>query len=197
MTRSARGERVVTLSQSVDGLDVTDQACVDRILAGIDGPFDTVIVALGILGTPEKSLREIDAEQMAAVMAVNAIGPALILRHMPRLLAKGGKVAVLSARVGSIGDNRAGGWYSYRASKAALNQLVKTASVELSRVNAGSVCVALHPGTVETPFTRAFAGRHPMVTPDEAATNLWRVVGNLTPEQTGGFFAYSGARVDW
>jgi len=133
------------------------------------------------------------------VMAVNAIGPALVLGHMARLLPRDRRavVAVLSARVGSIGDNRIGGWHSYRASKAALNQIVRGAAIEIGRTHRQAVCVALHPGTVATSFTAGYAGRHPTVAPDEAATNLLAVLDGLTPAQSGGFYDYAGVVVPW
>jgi NAD(P)-dependent dehydrogenase (short-subunit alcohol dehydrogenase family) len=193
------GDEVVTLSRSAEGLDVTDAGSVDSVLGGVSGPFDLIFVAVGVLGTPEKSLDAIDAGAMAEVMAVNAIGPALILRHLPRLLPRSGRsvCAVLSARVGSIGDNRIGGWYSYRASKAALNQIVHGAAIEVGRSHKDSIVVALHPGTVQTAFTAEYAGRHKTVTAQEAAGNLLGVTGGLTVEQSGGFFDYAGAVVPW
>lgn len=197
LAQACAEDELTTLSRRENGFDVTDPASVDRLLSALEGPYDQIIVALGILGTPEKSLTAIDAEAMAQVFATNTIGPALILRHVPRLLAPSGKVAVLSARVGSIGDNHIGGWHSYRASKAALNQIIHGAAIELARTHKGSVCVALHPGTVATDFTAKYAGRHSTVPPQEAAANLLAVITVLTPNQTGGFFDYSGAEVPW
>ncbi len=196
LAMTAQGN-VTALSRAVDGLDVTDPISVDRILGKLDGPFDSIIVAIGVLGTPEKSLSAIDADAMLNVLRVNAVGPALILRHVPRLLAAGGRVAVLSARVGSIGDNAIGGWHSYRASKAALNQIVHGGAIELARTNKGSICIALHPGTVATPFTQNYVGRHAAVLPEVAAANLWGVIAGLTPEQTGKFFDFSGKEIPW
>lgn len=197
LAQACAGQAVTTLSRSVDGFDVTDPASIERGLANLDGPFDQIIVALGILGTPEKSLSAITADEMQRVFATNTIGPALILRHAGRLLAPQGKIAILSARVGSIGDNSIGGWHSYRASKAALNQIIRGAAIELGRTNKGSVCVALHPGTVETPFTAKYAGRHSTVPAPEAANNLLSVIANLTPDQTGQFFDYAGQPIQW
>ncbi len=188
---------VTTLSRAVDGFDVRDPVLVDQVMSRLVGPFDLILVALGVLGTPEKSLDAIDAAAMADVFAVNTIGPALILRHVPRLLAKNGKIGVLSARVGSIGDNRIGGWHSYRASKAALNQIVHGAAIELSRTHKQSVCIALHPGTVATAFTSKYAARHKTVLPDVAARNLLKVMAGTRPEQTGQFFDYSGEAIPW
>jgi NAD(P)-dependent dehydrogenase (short-subunit alcohol dehydrogenase family) len=99
--------------------------------------------------------------------------------------------------VGSIGDNRFGGWYSYRTAKAALNQMIHTGAIELGRSHREAICVALHPGTVATPFTEKYLGRHPAVTPDEAAAHLLSVIDGLGPEDTGGFFNWKGERVPW
>lgn len=199
----ARGANVVAVSRRVDGLDVTDPASVERHMGALAGPFDLVFVAVGVLApqgrAPEKSLSAVNAADMAAVMAVNAIGPALILRHVPRLLAKDrpALVAVLSARVGSIGDNRIGGWHSYRASKAALNQIVRGAAIELGRTHKQATCVALHPGTVETAFTAKYAGRHKTMPAHEAAQNLLTVLEGLGPEQSGQFLDWAGEDVPW
>lgn len=195
-----RGFDVVGLSRS-DGLDVTDEGAVARVLGGIDGPFDLVFVALGTLaagGAPEKSLGAVNAAQMAQVYAVNAIGPALILAQLERLLPRDARsvVGVLSARVGSIGDNKIGGWHSYRASKASLNQIVHGAAIEIGRKRRDAVIVALHPGTVETPFTEGYPG-HSKVSAGEAATNLFNVMMGLDISQSGGFFDYSGAAIPW
>ncbi len=199
---SARGAEVTELSRSADGLDVSDAASVERVLGGLDGPFDLIVVATGILapkgGAPEKALSTIDAGTMAEVMAVNAIGPALILRHVPRLIRREGRsvVAVLTARVGSIGDNAMGGWYSYRASKAAANQIVHTAAIEIGRKRKEAVVVALHPGTVATEFTANYPA-HKKVAPEDAARNLLAVIDGLEPAQSGRFFDWAGAEVPW
>ena len=197
LAEACAGCEVTRLSRRDDGFDVTDPASVDQHFGALAGPFDKIIVATGILGSPEKSLGAITAAEMQRLFAVNTIGPALILRHVPRLLAPQGKVAVLSARVGSIGDNRIGGWHSYRASKAALNQIIHGAAIELSRTHKGSVCVALHPGTVQTPFTEKYAGRHITMPAKDAAKSLLQVFNDLTPEQTGGFYDYAGKPVSW
>lgn len=197
------GWDVTRLSRTQDGLDITDPASVDRHMGDINGAFDLVFVAVGILapdGTgPEKSLNAITAGDMAQVMAVNAIGPALILSHVAGLIPKDRRcvIAVLSARVGSIGDNQIGGWYSYRASKAALNQIVHGAAIELGRSHKGSICVALHPGTVETPFTADYAGRHKTVPAETAAANLLAVIDGLTSDHSGGFYDYAAKEIPW
>lgn len=197
-----RGTQVTALSRSADGLDVADQASVDRVLGRLDGPFDLILFAAGILASPgagpEKSLDAIEAGAMAEVMAVNAIGPALVLRHAPRLLPRDGRcvVAVLTARVGSIGDNRLGGWYGYRASKAAANQIVRSAAIEIGRKRKQAVVVALHPGTVDTDFTQGYPN-HRKVAPEQAARNLLRVIDGLEPGQSGGFYDWAGETVPW
>ena len=197
--RLARDHDVTRLSRRDDGLDVTDAASVDRHLGALDGPFAVVFVATGILAppghAPEKALDAIDADAMARTFAVNAIGPALVLRHLPRLLAPGGRAAVLTARVGSIGDNRMGGWHSYRAAKAAANQIVRGAAIEIARRDGAAIVVALHPGTVETPFTRGYKAEK--LTPATSADRLVGVLGRLTPDDTGGFFDHAGERVEW
>lgn len=194
---------VTRLSRSVDGFDVGNAASVDRAMSQLTGHYDLIFVALGILaplwGAPEKSLSAIKPDEMARVFSVNTIGPAQILRHAATLLPKDRRavVATLSARVGSIGDNRIGGWHSYRASKAALNQIVHGAAIELGRTHKQSICVSLHPGTVETAFTANYAGRHKTVPATQAAENLLGVISRLTTEQSGGFYDYKGEEISW
>jgi NAD(P)-dependent dehydrogenase (short-subunit alcohol dehydrogenase family) len=149
---------------------------------------------------PEKSLRAIEPQAMAQAFAINAIGPALLMKHfLPRLDRTGRAVfATLSARVGSIGDNRIGGWYSYRASKAALNQLVRTASIELARTHPHAICVALHPGTVASALSAPFAKSGLNVqTPAEAAARLLAVIDALGSADSGGFIDQNGEIVPY
>ena len=149
---------------------------------------------------PERSLKELDPAHMAHAFAINAIGPALLLKHFVPAFPRKGRVvfATLSARVGSIADNRLGGWYSYRAAKAALNQLVHTAAIELRRHNPDAICVALHPGTVDTPLSTPFAKRDLNTRPpDIAARDILAVIAGLTPAHTGGFFDQTGAPIPW
>ena len=199
---AAQGAEVDGLSRSEDGFDVTDAGSVERHLAG-RGPYDRVVVATGALeiggAAPEKTIKGLDPQAMMDQFALNAVGPALVLSHAHRLLDRDaqGVFAVLSARVGSIGDNKIGGWVSYRAAKAAVNQVVRTASIELARTHKRAAVVALHPGTVATPFTEKYLGRHPAVKPAQAASELVAVMDGLGPEQTGRFFDYSGAEVPW
>ncbi|MBD3665850.1 SDR family NAD(P)-dependent oxidoreductase [Sulfitobacter sp. TSTF-M16] len=198
-----RGLRVQTLSRSVDGFDITDQASVDRALGSLKGPYDLIIVATGALeidgAEPEKTIRAISQQAMTDQLTLNAVGPALVLRHAADLLPKDtrGVFAVMSARVGSIGDNRLGGWISYRTAKAAVNQVVHTASIELARSHPHSICVAMHPGTVKTQFTEKYLGRHPATEPSEAAAHLLDVIDGLVPDDTGQFFDWAGKAVPW
>lgn len=194
----ATDHSVTRLSRSETGLDITNEDSVKAALSALD-PVDIAFVATGILmppgKRPEKSLDMLGAENMARTFAVNAIGPALILKHLAHKLTDTARVGVLTARVGSIGDNKMGGWYSYRAAKAAANQITHGAAIAIGRKLKGSVVVALHPGTVETPFTDGY--KAPKVTAPEAAANLVGVLTGLTPKDTGGFFDYAGARIEW
>lgn len=197
-----KGE-VITLSRRQNGIDLTDEASIARAVSDLQGMFDLVIVATGALVInghgPEKSLRALSSDTIAAQFALNAIGPTLVLKHMVHHLPRDriSRFAVLSARVGSIGDNALGGWYSYRAAKAALNQLIHTASIEVARTHPQSILVALHPGTVDTALTAAHAGGHPTITPAQAATNLLTVLDRLTQADTGGFFDWKGETIPW
>lgn len=186
-------------------LDVTDEATV-ATAAEAAGTADLVFVAVGLLHgdgvQPEKSWRALDPDALVHLFRVNAVGPALVAKHfLPRLPRRGRAVfAAISARVGSIADNRLGGWYGYRASKAALNQLVRTAAIELARARPDALCVALHPGTVDTGLSRPFqAGVAPgrLFTPDRAAARLLGVLDALTPADSGGLFAWDGRRLPY
>ncbi|MBV2359309.1 SDR family NAD(P)-dependent oxidoreductase [Thalassococcus sp. CAU 1522] len=199
----ARGAAVTGLSRSADGLDVTDEDSVKAALADLTGPYDLIVVASGALeidgAEPEKTLKTLEPKAFLDQIALNALGPALVLKHAIRLVPRDQPAvfAALSARVGSIGDNRLGGWYSYRAAKTALNQLMHSAAIELARTHK-QLCVAcLHPGTVATPFTEKYLGRHPAVPPDQAAANLLQVIDGLTPAQTGRFYDWAGKAVPW
>jgi NAD(P)-dependent dehydrogenase (short-subunit alcohol dehydrogenase family) len=197
------GAEVIGLSRSVDGLDLTNEASIIRVLGGIEGQFDTIIVATGALViddyTPEKSLRALDPAALAAQFALNAIGPSLVLKHALRLIPKDrtARFAALSARVGSIGDNSLGGWYSYRAAKAALNQLIHSSAIEIARSHPHAVVALLHPGTVATGFGSAYIGNRPTVTSQVAGANLLSVLGALTPADTGGFYDWEGKCISW
>ena len=161
-----------------------------------------LIVATGFLhgdaGQPERSFTNLNAAYLAQVFQINTLGPALVMKHFLPLLPKTGRCVAgfISAKVGSIGDNALGGWYGYRASKAALNQLVKTASIELARRNKDSICVSLHPGTVATALSEPFAKTGLNVRPaSEAATDLLAVLAGLNPADTGGLIDYQGQKL--
>lgn len=198
-----RDVEVTGLSRRRDGLDVTDEASVADVLGRLVGPFDLIFVATGVLerdgNRPEKSLKDLTPAGLRGQFDTNTVGPALILKHSLRLLPRDRRAvfAALSARVGSIGDNRLGGWYSYRAAKAALNQILHGAAIEIARTHSQAIVVALHPGTVATDFTTKYAGRHPTVPPTEAATNLLAVIDGMSTDQTGGFFDWAGREVPW
>lgn len=200
-------KQVVSFSRSsTPSIDLLDEASLERAVAfaADQGELRLVIDATGFLHDdqqkPEKSWRQLDAANLARAFSLNAIGPALIMKHMLPRLPRSGKAvfATLSARVGSIGDNRLGGWYSYRASKAALNQLVRTAAVELARRSPDSLCIALHPGTVATALSAPFAASGLEVhTPAASARHLLAVVDRLTADANGGFFDWRGQLVPW
>lgn len=195
----ARGDEMTRLSRPE--LDITDEASVAAAAARV-GAVDRVIVATGLLHdaaqAPEKTFRALDPAALARSFAVNAIGPALVAKHFLPLLPRDrpGLFAALSAKVGSISDNRLGGWYGYRASKAALNQLIRTLSVELRRTHPLAVCVGLHPGTVDTRLSQPFQRGVPdLFTPQRSAAALLAVLDGLTPEGTGRLFAWDGREI--
>ena len=166
------------------------------------GPFHLIINAAGILHgsdfMPEKKLGDLHYEQMMATFRINAFGPALVLRHFSPLLDKErGVLAVISAKVGSIADNRLGGWYSYRASKAALNMFLKTAAIEVKRSKPNAVLVALHPGTVNSNLSRPYNGEKIGRSPFDAAADMLRVLDRLTAENSGQFHSWNGDRLPW
>ena len=171
-----------------------------------DDPPQWVIVASGVLtledGTgPERTYKRLDAAAMAKVLSLNTIGPALIAKHMLGLMPRDRAFtfAALSARVGSIGDNGLGGWHSYRASKAALNMLLKNFAIEMARTHPSGVVAGLHPGTVDTALSEPFQKGLPdgqLTDPDEAAENLIKVLSGLTPEQSGQVFDFAGKLIE-
>jgi NAD(P)-dependent dehydrogenase (short-subunit alcohol dehydrogenase family) len=208
LQRENRYARVLALSRrSTPALDVTDEASIVAWAAQVAASglsLRLVIIASGVLHgpgmQPEKSLAALDAAALAQLFAVNATGPALVMKHLLPLLPKQGRAvcAALSARVGSIGDNQLGGWYAYRTSKAALNQLVHTAAIELRRQRPQALCVALHPGTVDTDLSAPFAKTGLEVRgPAEAAAQLLAVLEGLVPAQSGGFYDWRGDPVPW
>ena len=204
---SGRFDAVEGLARSRSpAFDLEDEESIAAAAAriGAMGPMRLFVDATGLLSDarmqPEKALRQIDPAAMERSFRVNAIGPALMIKHFAPLFPREGKsvFATLSAKVGSIGDNRLGGWISYRASKAALNQIVRTASIELARRQPDLVLLALHPGTVDTGLSRPFARTGLSVrTPDEAAHRLLAVIDAAGREESGAFLSHDGERLPW
>ena len=196
----AEGANVTRLGRrTTPALDLLDEASIAAAASAIGPGLHLVIDATGFLHdarfSPEKSLRQIDPAHMTHSFAINATGPALLMKHFLPLLARDERAvfATLSARVGSIGDNKIGGWTSYRAAKAALNQIMRNASIELARTHRGAICVSLHPGTVATPLSGPFAKAGLEIqAPAQSAERLLAVIAALTPADTGGFFDHKG-----
>ncbi len=184
------------------GVDTTIEDDIERAACALENVvLARVFVTTGFLHSaihsPERSWRDLDRSALEQSFLVNAIAPALVAKHiLPRLPRdKRAVFAVLGARVGSIGDNRSGGWHGYRASKAALAMLIKTLSIELKRTHPSAICVALHPGTVDTGMSKPFQGNVPpgkLFTPDFAAERLIEVVDALTPADSGAHIAWDG-----
>jgi len=200
---AASGPHSVGLSRSQHGLDITDESSIINALSAINGPFDRIIIATGALelngAKPEKSLRALDPAALQSQFALNAIGPIIVLKHALKLLPrdKPAQIAALSARVGSIGDNHLGGWHSYRAAKAALNQYFHTAAVEITRTHPMACIALIHPGTVATNLGANYSGNHPTTPLGIAAQNILNVLNGLTAADTGGFFDWQGKVIPW
>ena len=187
--------------------ELTDEASIAQAAQAIGaaGPVDLVIVATGMLQgagpqMPERSWRFLDADAMSRVFAINTIGPALIAKHILPLMRRDGRsvFAALSARVGSIADNRSGGWHSYRASKAALNMLVRNFAIEFARRNPSGIVVAVHPGTVDTALSRPFQRNVPqgsLFAPEQVAAHILATLDGLSPGDSGGLFAWNGEKI--
>ena len=200
-----------TLGYQVTGItrdtcDLTAEASIQTTVETLksQGPFDIILVATGILHRgniqPEKSLKQLNANQLKSVVELNTVGPILVLKHCLPLLSKKQPAffGALSARVGSISDNRLGGWYSYRASKAALNMLLKTASIELARTYPALTIAGLHPGTVDSRLSQPFQSHIPagkLFTPAFSAEKLLTVIEGLTPQDSGNCFAWDGQQI--
>ncbi|WP_332848315.1 SDR family NAD(P)-dependent oxidoreductase [Massilia sp. S19_KUP03_FR1] len=185
-------------------IDFADEDSIARAASALSaGPrFHLIINAAGLLHSedfmPEKRLADLSYAQMQATFQANTFGPALLLRHFVPLLDRERAImAMLSAKVGSIGDNRLGGWYSYRASKSALNMMVKTAAIEVARTQQNSVLVALHPGTVNSRLSRPFRGETIGRAADLAATEMLHVLDGLVPDDSGAFRSYDGTQLPW
>lgn len=198
---------VICLSRIGDRkIDLCDESSVVAAKETIEvelGSVDLIFNATGALiinsVPPEKTIKRLDPENMARHFQANAIGPALLLKHLAPLLPRDrrGLFASLSARVGSIGDNSLGGWFSYRASKAAQNQIVRTVAIEFMRTHPLAVLATLHPGTVATRLSEPFASGRNRLKAETSAHMLLQVLDSLTTAQSGGFFDYKGDLVDW
>jgi NAD(P)-dependent dehydrogenase (short-subunit alcohol dehydrogenase family) len=201
----------IALADRIDGairwsrpdVDPTDEGSIACAAASID-TLDLAIVTTGMLHDaqqrPERALKELDAAALNRSFAINTIAPAIVAKHlipkMPR--DRRATFAVLGARVGSIGDNRTGGWHGYRASKAALVMLMKTIAIETARSRPQAIIVTLHPGTVDTAMSKPFQGNvapEKLFTPALAAEQLLKVIDGLTPADSGGHFAWDGSRI--
>ncbi|SEA55791.1 SDR family NAD(P)-dependent oxidoreductase [Rubrimonas cliftonensis] len=198
-SRSGRAPTGMTAER----LDVTDEASVAAAARSL-GALDLVIVATGLLHDgdfqPEKDMRALDADRLARSFAVNAIGPALVAKHFLPLMRRDAKAvfAAISARVGSISDNRVGGWHGYRASKAALNMLIRNLAIETARRRGAPILLALQPGTVDTGLSKPFQGSaKALMTPAESAAHLLAVIDAAGPDWSGGLYDWSGARLPW
>lgn len=188
---------------SAPGLDLEKPDSIASAAAELaeEAPYQLILHAAGLLHRedikPEKSYTSIEADALQAIFQVNTLGPALILRHFLPLLDARGAMAVLSAKVGSIADNRLGGWYAYRASKAALNMLIKTAAIELARTRPQTRLLSLHPGTVISGLSQPFKGASAARPASLAARELLSLIDRLAPADSGDFFAYNGERLPW
>lgn len=205
-TGSRSGVETVGPQYRPFSFDLEDEASMQSAAEAMqDNPPEWVIIATGVLtlpdGTgPERSYKRIDSAAMAKVLALNTVGPALIAKHFLPLLPRDKRCifAALSARVGSISDNNLGGWHSYRASKAALNMLIRNFALEMARSHERSIIVGLHPGTVDSPLSEPFQANLPegqLTPPDAAADNLLDVLAGLSPDDSGGVFDFTGKRV--
>lgn len=186
-------------------LDILDDSALRAAAAATNEPLDLIIVASGTLHSeaykPERRLKDIDADAMLEVLRINTVAPALIAKHfLPLLDRKRPTVfAALSARVGSIGDNRLGGWVSYRSSKAALNMVLKTLAIEHARTRPSSTILGLHPGTVDTALSEPFSGNVPegkLFSPAQSAGYLLDVIAGADPADSGSVLAWDGQRID-
>ena len=192
----------VTRLSRASGFDLTDPTSITAAAASLATPPDLVIVATGVLHAdglaPERDLRQLSADAFARAFAINATGPALVAQAFLPLLGKDRKTvfAALSARVGSISDNRLGGWHAYRASKAALNQILRTIAIEQARKNPASIVLGLHPGTVDTGLSKPFQRNvKTLFTSAESAAHLLKVIDAATPASSGRLFDWQGLEI--
>jgi NAD(P)-dependent dehydrogenase (short-subunit alcohol dehydrogenase family) len=185
-------------------IDYQNLSSIEDAAKSLEGeaPFQVIINTIGVLHSanwmPEKKLDDLNPDQLQTLMQINAIGPGLTIKHFSKLLDPAGSVmAILSAKVGSIEDNRLGGWYSYRASKAALNMLIKTAAIEFARTKPHTALIALHPGTVNSRLSQPFRGQQIGRPPLDAAQDMLNVLLSLNKEDSGTFISYAGEKLPW
>lgn len=176
------------------------QSCAEALAS--EGPFQLIINTIGVLHSsdwvPEKKLDDLDFEPLMELLKINTIGPALTIRHFTKLLDPQHSIMVtLSAKVGSIEDNRLGGWYSYRASKAALNMVIKTASIELARNKPKIALIAMHPGTVNSRLSKPFRGEQIGRPAQDAVADMFKAIENLQQADSGSFLSYAGEKLPW
>ena len=203
--KDREGTRLQLLS-----MDVTAEASIADAAAAVSSTtagIDLLIYCAGILHDergmrPERRLTDVEAEAVLRSFQVNALGALLVAKHFQRLFDRSARcvLANLSARVGSVGDNRLGGWYGYRASKAAQNMITRNLSIELRRRCRGIICVALHPGTVDTGLSKPFqgnVGEGKLFSTGQATRQLLQVIDSLSPESNGRFYAWDGKEIVW
>ena len=197
------GEAIEFSRSTWPAIKFDDENSIKSAAGSIEGEINLIIDATGFLSDeiikPEKSIKTLEPQNMTRLFELNAMGPALLMKHFTPLMPRKSRAifATLSARVGSVGDNNLGGWYSYRASKAALNMFLKCTAIEVARNKHEAICVALHPGTVETSLSDPFAGERERFTPENSAKQMLQVLDGLKPDQTGTFWDYKGDAVEW
>jgi NAD(P)-dependent dehydrogenase (short-subunit alcohol dehydrogenase family) len=190
-------------------LDITEESQITAAVATIKETIDTLDCAINCVGIlhdgnlqPEKSLRQIDGDRLLEYFRINSIGAILLAKHLQPLFKHQQRsiLAAISAKVGSIGDNELGGWYGYRASKAALNMLWRTAAIEYKRTCPQTIVATFHPGTTDTDLSQPFQKNVPpdkLFTPTKTVTQLLGVMESLTPADSGHFFNWNGDRLPW
>ena len=190
-------------------MDLTNEATIASGLDEVSQHTPELHLAINCVGLlhnqhqqPEKALRQLEADKLLNYFHVNSVGPALLAKHLMPLFKhkKPALFATISAKVGSIGDNRLGGWYGYRASKAALNMLLKTAAIEYSRRSPNTTIVMLHPGTTDTKLSKPFQRNVPegkLFSTERTVSQLLAVLESVTPVDSGGFFSWDGSRLPW
>jgi NAD(P)-dependent dehydrogenase (short-subunit alcohol dehydrogenase family) len=186
-------------------IDVTDEVSVKAAASKIEeNRLDRLIVATGVLHTksfgPEKSIKDIKIENFVKIFSVNTFGPALIGKYFLPLMTKDQKsiVAFLSARVGSISENKLGGWYAYRASKSALNQIIKNFSIEAKRTNSSGIIIGLQPGTVKSKLSEPFqknVKKGKLFLPEDSVDSLIKVIENVMQNDSGKIFDWEGEEI--